>query len=106
MNNINRSVVSPVKNLQSKPNWKRSTTEEKEKFQNEVDSRLRNIDLNIEAIGCQDVHCNNVEHTEAADALTAELLKSVEEAAYNSLHVPKSNEKGKKPKVPGWNNSI
>ena len=59
-------------------------------------------------INCEDVHCKNPAHIQATDDLIIAVLESVEKVAAESLHQVnhKSQNKHKKPPVPGWSESV
>ena len=59
-----------------------------------------------EAKDCTDVKCKDVKHCEAVDTFMANILHSVQNAAFEDLPVVNNNELKRKNVVPGWSAEV
>ena len=82
------------------PSWEKFTDSQKEDFVKEVSLRLQDIDLPYECMSCRDIHCKSLGHRRRTDALMADVLGVLEDAANKAI--PDSKKKSSKPKVTNW----
>ena len=90
-----------------RPNWKRSTEEEKTTFKNTLADKLDNISLPQSLLCCRDLHCKDSSHLQDCDLLISNVLSLVNDVAESTLHVPKlkSGVKGRK-HIPNWSEQV
>ena len=89
-----------------KPSWKKATQQQKDTFKSNLEEKLLSISLPSEAKDCTDVKCKDVKHCEAVDTFMANILHSVQNAAFEDLPVVNNNELKRKNVVPGWSAEV
>ena len=95
---------SPVRKPASpKPSWSRATLEQRDDFRNHLEEALLEIEIPVSIQDCHDVHCDDPAHSEKADDFIADILLSIEKAAYGKLPVPaQPTLRKQKSSKPGW----
>ena len=106
--NISNLTMS-VNNLNinpPKPNWKKSTPEEKLCFRDSLRVKLEEI-MVPESIYCDDPLCNIHEHRAYSDDYVEEVLMAISESAVDSLSFSSSGtSRSNFRKIPGWNTQV
>lgn len=100
-----RHNQNPKPNSSSTYNWKRADDDQKKSYYVQVEERLHTLDLPVNALSCQDVHCKNPDHISDLDHLMLDTLKIIEESI--SCHIPRKKEgKTSKERIPSWKKDI
>ena len=90
---------------QSKPSWKKATSEQKDDFKAILEEKLSQLVTPVSLIHCRDTQCRDIEHTNDLDQFTVNLLETVQEVAEMCLPVPgtsSSNSSREKKVQSGW----
>ena len=68
-----------------------------------MEQELANLDIPSEAFECRDIKCSDEGHTASLDAVTEDLLKSINKAAKDNLCITGGKKKPSKQNlIPGW----
>ena len=84
--------VQDSKNAKSKPSWRRANLEEKRRFQETLEDKLKSVKCPVSVAKCQDTRCKDKTHQDELDVFAAELLGVIQEVAEDSLPVPKGGQ--------------
>ena len=89
-----------------KPSWKKSSKEQHDNFQTELENKLMQVKAPLSVTTCEDICCKDESHRDDLNIFTVELLETLQEVAEENLakSSPQSN-KGRK-KVPGWKEDV
>ena len=86
------------------PSWKKATDSERLSFTSELETRLKAIDLPMNALRCRNVKCNNHIHRAQVDDLMSQLLSALEDTA--SETIPQKSAKVGKQRIPEWKEDV
>ena len=86
------------------PSWKKATDSERLSFTSELETRLKAIDLPMNALRCRNVKCNNHVHRAQVDDLMSQLLSALEDTATETI--PQKSTKVGKQKIPDWKEDV
>ena len=108
---IQTSLISKTKEKKTEcpkhivPAWRNATEEQKENYTMLLNRKLEKINLSIECLDCQDVHCNAPHHISTLDDIMAQVLGSIEDVAQETLVTSVQKPKGKM-KLPKWKEDV
>ena len=89
----------------SKPLWKHATEDNVNRFVNQLQYILQNIDMPVDALNCSDFHCVHASHKTDIDMYAAHIMQAITLAV--ECNIPHSNvNPSKHAPVPGWSDFV
>ena len=71
---------------------------------NELEARLLLISYPEDALNCENVLCQNLDHKNAVDVYTIDVMEAISESVKNNI--PHTNPTSSKKIIPGWNEIV
>ena len=102
MNNMNNDADCEFKTR--KPAWNKAKPDNIISYINELEARLLLISYPEDALNCENVLCQNLDHKNAVDVYTIDVMEAISESVKNNI--PHTNPTSSKKIIPGWNEIV
>ena len=101
-----------IKWVPRRPAWSKATSDQQKQYKFSLEQRLVQLQQQVDhlpGLGCQDVHCRDVDHSELRDSHMLDILTAIIEASNSSLPMYggcwiRDNRPGVN--IPGWSREV
>ena len=84
------------------PLWSKLTEEERSRYKEEVQWKLKKINIPLHLLECRNVHCKDNRHREDIDELMLAVVTTMEDSAMKNI----KSRKKKKTRIPEWSDDV
>ena len=89
-----------------RPMWNKATDYNINSYVGNLHNMLSDIDIPVDAINCNNVHCSCVGHIMDMDSYAACVMDSISSAVEQNIPYYTNSQSNHKPQIPGWNDFV
>ena len=89
-----------------RPMWNKATDNNINAYVDNLDNMLSDLDIPLDAVNCNNVHCSCAEHISDLDSYAACVMDSISSAVEHNIPYSTNSQSSHKPPIPGWNDFV